>query len=71
MRVIKKYVAADGPVGAQWQKESAEDAVWDAEWTKRHGPVAGGARILPWSRNQAPVREASEGTVLHLEDVKL
>ena len=71
MRVIKKHVSFDGPKHAQWQKESAEDAVWDAEWNKRHGPVDGGARILGWSRNQAPVREASEGTVLHLEDVKL
>ena len=48
MRVIKKYVAFDGPKHAQWQKESAEDAVWDAEWNKRHGPVPGGARILHW-----------------------
>ena len=48
MRVIKEYVAADGPVRAQWQKESAEDAVWDAEWNKRHGPLPGGARILNW-----------------------
>jgi hypothetical protein len=52
MRVIKKYVSFDGPVRAQWQKESAEDAVWDAEWNKRHGPVPGGARILPWRRSR-------------------
>ena len=50
MRVVKKYVAFDGPEHAQWQKESAEDAVWDAEWNKRHGPVPGGARILRWRR---------------------
>ena len=50
MRVIKKYVSFDGPKHAQWQKESAEDAVWDAEWNKRHGPVPNGARILPWRR---------------------
>jgi hypothetical protein len=50
MRVIKNYVAADGPVRAQWPKESAEDALWDTEWNKRHGPVPGGARILPWRR---------------------
>jgi hypothetical protein len=50
MRVIKNYVAADGPVRAHWQKESAEDAMWDAEWNKRHGPVPGGARILHWLR---------------------
>ena len=48
MRVVKKYVAFDSAEHAQWQKESAEDAVWDAEWNKRHGLVPGGARILPW-----------------------
>jgi hypothetical protein len=50
MRVIKKYVSFDGPVRAQWEKEAAEDAVWDAEWNKRHGPVPGGARIVRWRR---------------------
>ena len=40
MRVIKKYVAFDGPKHAQWQKESAEDAVWDAEWNKASWPRA-------------------------------
>ena len=39
MRVIKNYVAADSPTHVQWQKESAEDAMWDAEWNKRHGPL--------------------------------
>ena len=39
MRVIKNYVATDGLLHAQWQQESAEDAVWDAEWNKRHGPL--------------------------------
>jgi hypothetical protein len=53
MRVIKKYVAADGPEHAQWQKESAEDAVWDAEWNKRHSPLPGGARILNWRHEGA------------------
>ena len=48
MRVVKNYVSFDGPKHAQWQKESAEDAMWDAVWKKRHGPVPGGARILPW-----------------------
>jgi hypothetical protein len=71
MFVVKKSVKVGGPEWREWQKESAEDAVWDAEWNKRHGPVDGGASILRWSHNQAPVREASEGTVLHLEDVKL
>jgi hypothetical protein len=67
MFVVKKYVNIDGPEWREWQKESAEDA----EWNIRHGPVDGGARILRWSHNQARVREASEGTVLHFEDVKL
>ena len=48
MRVVKKYVSFDGPKHAQWQKESAEDVVWDAVWKKGHGPVPGGARILRW-----------------------
>ena len=71
MRVIKKYVSFDGPEHAQWQKESAEDAVWDAEWNQRHGPVDGGASILRWSHRRAKLGDASEGTVLHLDDVKL
>ena len=48
MRVVKKYVSFDSAEHAQWQKESAEDAVWDAEWNKRHVPVPGGARMLRW-----------------------
>ena len=48
MRVIKNYVATDGLLHAQWQQESAEDAVWDAEWNKRHGPTPGGATVLQW-----------------------
>jgi hypothetical protein len=71
MLVVKKFVKSDGPERREWEKEFAEDAVRDAGWNKRHGPVDGGASILRWSHNQAPVREASEGTVLHLEDVKL
>jgi hypothetical protein len=48
MRVIKKYVSFDGPKHAPWLKESAEDAVWDAVWKQRHGPVPGGVRVLRW-----------------------
>ena len=58
MRVVKKYVAFDSAEHAQWQKESAEDAVWDAEWNKRHGPVPGGARILRW-RHEGEQRSAA------------
>jgi len=51
MRVIKNYVSFDGPERAQWQKESAEDAVWDAEWNKRHGPLpARGTKRHPSAR---------------------
>ena len=46
---VKKYVAFDSAEHAQWQKESAEDAMRDAEWKKR-GPVPNGARILNWRR---------------------
>jgi hypothetical protein len=48
MRVIKNYVAADGPVHAQWQKESAEDVVWDAEWNQTSWPRR-------WRREDSPL----------------
>ena len=49
--VIKKYVAADSAERAEWQKESAEDAVWDAEWNKRHGRLpARGTKRHPSAR---------------------
>ena len=38
---VNKPTAEEKEALAQWQKESAEDAVWDAEWNKRHGPVPG------------------------------
>jgi hypothetical protein len=66
----KGFVKADGREPAQWQKKSAEDAVWDAECDQRHGPVDGGASILRRSHRHASLGDASEGTVLHLEDVK-
>jgi hypothetical protein len=58
MRVVKKYVAFDSAEHAQWQKESAEDAMWDAEWKKRHGPVPGGARILNCDTKESSVRDS-------------
>jgi hypothetical protein len=48
MFVVKKFVKIAGPERREWEKESAEEAVWDAEWNKRHGPLPGGARILHW-----------------------
>jgi hypothetical protein len=58
MRVVKNLVAPDGPERRQWQKESAEEELWDAAWSLRHGPVLGGASILQWRRDaeQAPER---------------
>ena len=37
-----------GPERRQWKQEAAEDALRGAEWTRCHGPIAGGARILSW-----------------------
>ena len=39
-------VAADGPERLGWQRESAEEEVLDAEWSRRHGRTDGGAEIL-------------------------
>jgi len=47
MLVVKKFVAADSPERLQWQRESAEDSQRHIVWNRRHGPVPGGARILP------------------------
>ena len=49
MLFVKGFVAADSLERARWQKEDAEDARRDAEWKLRHGPVASGTTILPWS----------------------
>ena len=51
MLFMKRFVERDGPERAQWQRESAEDVVRDAEWNERHGPVPGGPRILQWNTN--------------------
>jgi hypothetical protein len=48
MLVVKKFVAADSPERARWQRESAEESRRDVAWNRRHGPVPGGARIVPW-----------------------
>lgn len=50
MLLTKGLVDSGGPERRQWQKESAEDAVRDAEWNLRHGPLPGGARILQWQQ---------------------
>ena len=51
MLFTKRFVERDGPERAQWQRESAEDTMRDAEWNQRHGPLPGGARILHWNTN--------------------
>ena len=48
MLVTKGFVAGDSLERAQWEKESAEESVRDDAWNRHHGPVTGGASILPW-----------------------
>ena len=52
MQVVKRFVEADGPQRAQWQRESAEESAQDAEWNRRHGLVPGGAAILRWRQQR-------------------
>ncbi len=65
MQASKGYVAADGPRRKRWQRESAEDSRRDAEWSRHHGPVTGGATICQWPRRERGERQArptSKGT---------
>ena len=48
MLVVKKFVDADSPERLRWQSESAEESQRDVAWNRRHGPIPGGATILPW-----------------------
>jgi hypothetical protein len=48
MLLTKGFVAAEGPERRQWLQESAEDSIRDAAWSRRHGRLPGGARILHW-----------------------
>jgi hypothetical protein len=45
------FVAANGPERVQWQKEDADESRRDAVWNRRHGPIPGGASILPCTRS--------------------
>jgi len=54
MRVVKNYVAIDSPGHVQWQRESAEESERDAAWNSSHGPIPGGASILPWRHAGEP-----------------
>jgi hypothetical protein len=59
MLVVKRFVAADSPERLRWQRESAEESKRDREWNRRHGPVSGGATILPWRDEQEEGAQAS------------
>ena len=39
-------VEPDGPERREWQQESADEDIRDAEWNGRHGRIEGGADIL-------------------------
>ncbi len=49
LQLAKGFVAADGPERAQWRKESTEESRRDDAWKQWHGPVTGGARVLPFA----------------------
>lgn len=59
MQLTKGLVAADGPERAQWQQESAQESRRDTQWNQRYGPVAGGARILPFAGERARQRRGA------------
>jgi hypothetical protein len=57
MQLTKGFVAAEGPERRQWQKESAQESVHDAEWNQHHGPVSkllGHSSIKITERHYAP-----------------
>jgi hypothetical protein len=49
--VANGLVAANGPQHARWQTDTLQSRYEDAEWAKRHGPIAAGARVLIFSSN--------------------
>jgi hypothetical protein len=61
MLVTKGFVAGDSLERAQWQKESAQESKWDADWNRRHGAVPGGASVLQW-RHEPDVAMREEQT---------
>jgi hypothetical protein len=58
--LTKGFVVADGPERAQWQKTDADESRRDADWNRRHGPVPGGARVLPWRHEHDAVQVEDE-----------
>jgi len=44
----QEFVAPDSPERLRWQREAADESERDVSWNRRHGPVPGGATILPW-----------------------
>jgi hypothetical protein len=57
--LTKGFVAADSPERGQWQRESAEESQRDVAWNRRHGPIPGGASILPWPDEHESCRTSS------------
>lgn len=55
--LTKGFVKADGPERAAWDEESAQESLRDSEWNRRHGPVPGGASVLPWRHEPAGTRQ--------------
>ena len=68
MLVTKRFVAGDSLERAQWQKESAEEARFDAEWNRRHGPVTGGASVLQL-QHDAQATQGEPRRTVHVERV--
>ena len=57
--LTKGFVAADSPERAQWEREWAEESRRDVAWSRRHGPVPGGASIFPWRDEREDSARAS------------
>jgi hypothetical protein len=53
------YTHPDPEERARLQHEQAQDAQDDRDWNRRHGPITGGARILPWRYEHAGERKES------------
>jgi hypothetical protein len=57
MLVNKKFVAANSLEHLRWQRESEEDTQSDVEWSRRHGPIPDGARVLQWRHETDGTRQ--------------
>ena len=64
--LTKGFVGADSRERVQWQNESAEESQRDVAWSRRHGPIPGGASILPWrDEHDDSARQSASGGKLH------